>query len=123
MINNKERINIYIPKDFKIEIEEINKVLRKTQKQYKRLFFNTIPHPYSAGNEISSRYFAFQEMSDLLKNIILEYIPEELTEYYLNKIPKTPLEKLLKSIANDSNNKIKPVDKTASSKMSDTLNI
>lgn len=98
LTGSKERMGIYLPVALKKELEEVNKFLKKVQKGNKIVWFNNLPAPYSAGNELEARYFGYEILLRLVQQIITEYIPLEKQQEYLQQIPLTPILEAIKNM-------------------------
>jgi hypothetical protein len=80
------------------EIDLLNKLLKDSQLERKKYLFYEIPYPYSVGNELEFRYNNFEQLQYLLKEIINDYVPDEIKERYLKRISVSPIDILIKNL-------------------------
>ena len=104
LIKNKElktperrRRAIIFSLAFSEEIDSIKKLLKDSREDRKK-YLKELPYPYIEGFEIEFRYYGFEQLQRLLKEIINDFVPMELKELYLKKILLSPIDKLVKHL-------------------------
>ena len=104
LIKNKElktserrRRAIIFSLAFSEEIDSIKKLLKDSREDRKK-YLKELPYPYIEGFEIEFRYYGFEQLQRLLKEIINDFVPMELKELYLKKIILSPIDKLVKHL-------------------------
>ena len=87
---------------FSEEIDSIKSLLKDSRTERKK-YLKDIPYPYLEGYELEYRYFGFEQLQRLLKEIINDFVPEELKNLYQQKILLSPMNKLIKHLFIESN--------------------
>lgn len=82
---------------FSKEIDSLKKLLNDSREDRKK-YLKDIPYPYLEGFELEFRYYGFEQLQRLLKEIINDFVPIELKELYSKKIILSPLDKLIKHL-------------------------
>lgn len=92
--HKKARKYIAYPVEFIEEIDRIHFIIKKSPANHQLPFFNLIPSPFSAGDEIAFRYWAFEELLVLVKDLIAQFVPADLKTHYSNQLPQSVIRHL-----------------------------
>lgn len=92
--SKKKKKQIYLTEMFYNQLEDITKLLFETQPE-RKILKRLIPYPYSAGDEIEFRYNAYDDMR-LICFEIINQLPYKKRLELINKIPDSPLQKIIK---------------------------
>lgn len=88
--NKKIGLKIYLHPDFFNELDKITNFLFRAQPERKILFKRLIPYPYSMGDELEFRFKEFITITNLCLELI-ETLPEEKQDQYLERLHESPL--------------------------------
>ena len=84
--HKKVRKYIAYPEDFVREIDRIHFVVKHAPLN-QQMPWDLIPKPFSAGDEIALRYFAFEELVILVRSLIQQFVPPDKKDFYINQLP------------------------------------
>lgn len=89
--DGKKPKTLMLTSKFHQEIQEIHSYLLSQGPHKKRWWFDEIPSPFSSGNELEFRYYAYEDLVKLIQSILQEYIDKKFHKQIFKQIPKSPL--------------------------------